>query len=30
MDYLRLLYSRVGTARCLQCGTAIEPRTPYE
>src|SRR5829696_1021531 len=30
MDYLRLLYSRVGTAHCLQCGTAIEPRTAFE
>jgi excinuclease ABC subunit A len=27
MDYLRVLYARVGTAHCPQCGRAVEPQT---
>ncbi len=30
MDYLRLLFARVGTAHCLQCGYAIKPQTATE
>jgi len=29
-DYLRLLYARVGTPHCPQCGRAISPQTPQE
>src|SRR5207249_6049908 len=29
-DYLRLLYSRIGTPHCLKCGSAIEPRSTWE
>src|SRR6266705_6479072 len=30
LHYLRLLYSRVGPAHCLRCGSAIQPLGPSE
>src|SRR5581483_7090188 len=30
MHYLRLLYSRVGTAHCTRCGSIIKPQSPSE
>jgi len=30
LHYLRLLYSRVGTAHCLRCGSTIQPLGPSE
>src|SRR5260221_2508170 len=30
LHYLRLLYSRAGTAHCLRCGSAIQPLRPSE
>ncbi|MBN2577970.1 MAG: excinuclease ABC subunit UvrA [Pirellulales bacterium] len=29
-DYLRLLFARLGEARCYQCGEAIRPQTPEQ
>lgn len=29
-DYLRLMYSRIGTPKCMKCGTNICPQTPRE
>ncbi|WP_420644215.1 excinuclease ABC subunit UvrA [Candidatus Leptofilum sp.] len=30
MDYLRVLYARVGTPHCPDCGTAVTPQTPQQ
>lgn len=29
-DFLRLLYARVGTPRCFECGSAIESQSPQQ
>ncbi|MCB8925103.1 MAG: excinuclease ABC subunit UvrA [Ardenticatenaceae bacterium] len=30
MDYLRVLFARVGTPHCPDCGTAVTPQTPQQ
>jgi excinuclease ABC subunit A len=30
MDYLRVLYARIGTAHCPQCGRAVQPQSAQQ
>jgi excinuclease ABC subunit A len=30
MDYLRVLYARIGTAHCPECGRTVQPQSPQQ